>query len=315
MRRPVLGLIAAIVLFCVSVFVASSDAQTLAERLGYAATDRLLIVNADDVGMSHEANAATIDGMANGQMTSGSIMVPCPWFAEIADYAREHPDADFGLHLTHTSEWKRYKWGPLSDSTVVPGLVDSLGYLWPGIDDVYAHATPEQAEVEARAQIDRAIRADIDVTHLDSHMGTLQYDPRYYDAYLKLAVEYDLPMRVASKETLEAFGVGDRRDRVRGAGIVFPDYLIHGQRREDEPIREYWLRIVGSLQAGVTELYIHPAKESDALKRMTGRWADRVAEYGLFTNDPEMLAVLEANDVKLIGWRALRDLQRGRQTR
>ena len=294
------------------IYLASPDlmAQTLAERLGYKSTDRLLIVNADDVGMSHEANAATIDGMENGQMTSGSIMVPCPWFAEIAEYAREHPQADFGLHLTHTSEWKRYKWGPLTDTADTPGLSDANGYFWRGIEEVYAHTTTEAVEAEARAQIELALKAGIDVAHQDSHMGTMQYDPRFHEPYLKLAREYDLPIRAGSQETLEAFGVGDRRQRISDAGVLFPDYLIHGQRQEGEATRDYWKRIVGSLKPGVTELYIHPAIESDALKQMTSRWETRVEEYELFKNAPEMLALLEQQDVKLIGWRALRDLQR-----
>ena len=285
-------------------------AQSLAERLGYRATDRLLIVNADDVGMSHEANAATIDGMENGLMTSGSIMVPCPWFSEIAEYARSHPQADFGLHLTHTSEWKRYKWGPVTDRTETSGLADANGYFWPGIEEVYANTTPETVEAEARAQIEMALKAGIDVTHLDSHMGTMQYDPRFHVPYLKLAQEYDLPIRAGSQETLEAFGVGDRRQRITEAGVLFPDYLIHGQRLPDESTRDYWTRIVGALKPGVTELYIHPAIESDALKQMTSRWETRVEEYKLFTNDPEMIAVLRGQNVKLIGWRALRELQR-----
>src|SRR5262249_46267566 len=144
---------------------------TLAERLGVKATDRILIINGDDVGVSHAANAATIDALENGLMTCASIMVPCPWFPEIAAYARAHPNADFGLHLTHTSEWKGYKWGPVASKSEVPGLVDPQGYLWPEIIFVYKNATPEQAYIEARAQIQKALAAGIDVTHIDSHLG------------------------------------------------------------------------------------------------------------------------------------------------
>ena len=298
-----------ILLLCFILIPAYTQSETLAERLGYLPTDKLLIVNADDVGMSHEANAATIDGMENGQITSGSIMVPCPWFVEIAQYAREHPEADFGLHLTHTSEWKRYKWGPLTEA---PGLVDTLGHFWAGIEAVYKHSTPEEVERETRAQIDQALNAGIDVTHLDSHMGTLQYDPRFHVPYLKLAKEYRLPIRVGSQAALDAFGVGDRRDSISAAGIVFPDYLIHDQRQKGETTRGYWTRIVSTLRPGVTELYIHPAIESDALKRMTGRWKTRVEEYQIFRSDPEMLGILEEHRVKLIGWRELRDLQRSK---
>src|SRR6185503_8275550 len=129
----------------------SAGGVQLAERLGFKAGDKILIVNGHDVGVSHAANAATIDALENGLMTSATIMVPCPWFPEIASYAKSHPNSDFGLHLTHTSEWKTYKWGPVASKTEVPGLVDPQGYLWPDIASVYKNSTPEQAYIEARA--------------------------------------------------------------------------------------------------------------------------------------------------------------------
>jgi len=190
---------------------APSATRSLAERLGYTATDRLLIVNADDVGMSHAANAATIAGMERGVISSGSIMVPCPWFEEIAAYARATPAADFGLHLTHTSEWKVYKWGPVAGRSVVPGLVTPQGYLWPDVQSVYAHATPKEALQEARAQIRKALDAGIDVTHLDSHMGALQYDMRFHQVYRQLAQEFDLPIRMGNQDVLTQMGGGHLR--------------------------------------------------------------------------------------------------------
>jgi predicted glycoside hydrolase/deacetylase ChbG (UPF0249 family) len=185
--------------------------------------------------------------------------------------------------------------------------------MWPSIEKVYENATPEQVEIETRAQIDLALKAGIDVTHLDSHMGTLQFDPRYHEVYLRLAKEYDLPMRVASQETLHAFDMGGRRAKIEASGVLFPDYLVYQGRKEGEGTREYWKRKVSELKPGVTELYIHPARQSETLKRITNRWKPRVDEYKLFTNDPEMLSVMEENDITLIGWRALRDLQRSRE--
>ena len=113
--------------------VNAAGGQTLGERLGFKPTDKILIINGDDVGVSHAANAATIDALENGLMTSATIMVPCPWFPEIAAYAKAHPTADFGLHLTHTAEWKGFKWGPVASKSEVPGLVDPQGYLWPDV--------------------------------------------------------------------------------------------------------------------------------------------------------------------------------------
>src|SRR5713226_4590491 len=179
-----------------------AEKQSLAERLGYKPTDKLLIVNGDDVGMCHAANLGTIECLEHGLMRCATIMVPCPWFPEIAAYAKAHPDKDFGIHLCHTSEWGKYRWGPVAEREKVPGLIDEQGYLWRDVPDVYAHATPQEALLEGRAQIRRALAAGIDVTHLDSHMGTLQLNPQYIEIYLQLAAEFNLPVRMASQETL-----------------------------------------------------------------------------------------------------------------
>lgn len=283
---------------------------SLAERLGFNAQDRILIVNGDDAGMSHAANLATIDCLENGLMTSATIMMPCPWVPEIAAYAREYPRADFGLHLTHTSEWKKYRWGPVASRKEVLGLLDPEGYLWSNVAAIYRNATPEQAETEARAQIRLAIAMGIDVTHLDSHMGALQYDLRYFEVYLKLAREFDLPIRMASQDVLEANGGGHLRPQLEKDGILCPDYLIHGQRKQGEPIRDYWKRILSDLKPGVTELYIHAALATEEMKEITGSWSDRAAEHELFTTDKEVREILERQSVKRIGYRPIRDLQR-----
>src|SRR5512140_1425558 len=167
-------------LLSASLFMNAPAAETpsLAERLGYQKEDRLLIINGDDAGMCHAANLATIESLEEGLMGCSTIMVPCPWFPEIAGYAREHPAKDFGVHLCHTAEWAKFRWGPV--------------------------APAEQALAEGRAQIKRALAAGIDVSHLDSHMGTLQLQPDYLKVYLQLAAEFNLPVRMASQETLAA---------------------------------------------------------------------------------------------------------------
>jgi predicted glycoside hydrolase/deacetylase ChbG (UPF0249 family) len=292
----------------------NSSQRTLAERLGYQASDKLLIVNGDDAGMCHAANQATIDSLQNGWMTSATIMVPCPWFPEIAAYAKAHPQADFGVHLTHTCEWKNYRWGPVSGRHAVPGLVDRDGYLWPDILSVYLNATPEEAETEARAQVQKALAAGIDVTHLDSHMGTLQYDLRFYAVYRRLALEFNLPLRMASQDMLETRAAGQIRAQLAADGVVFPDYLIHGGREKGETVTTYWKRMLANLKPGVTELYIHAALATEELKHITGSWEDRATEHRLFTTDPEIREILKAQGVKPIGYRALRDLQRRERT-
>ena len=289
---------------------------SLAERLGYKSTDKLLIINVDDLGNSHAANAAAIDSMENGLATSATIIVPGPWFPEIAAYAKARPTSDFGVHLAHTSEWKTLKWGPIANKSDVAGLVDPQGYLWPDIMSVYKNSTPDQAYIEARAQIKKALDAGIDLTHLDSHMGTLQYNEAYFQVYRRLAKEFNLPIRMGSQALLAAQGGGHQRGQLDSDGIIYPDHLIHGDRKPGEPIRDYWKRSISSLKPGaVTELYIHASVAGDEIKNITNSWQDRAAEYELFTRDPEIRGILESQGVKRIGYRALRDLQRkGRQS-
>jgi len=289
----------------------SAEKKALAERLGYKATDRILIVNGDDTGMCHAANVATIDSLENGLMRSATIMVPCPWFPEIAAYAKQNPGKDFGIHLCHTSEWIKYRWGPVAGREQVPGLVDPDGYLWRAIEDVYAHSKPEEALIEARAQIKKALAAGVDVTHLDSHMGTLQLNADYMKVYVQLALEFDLPLRMASQETMARFGQPDLRGQIAAKGIVFPDYFVYEElKKEKDNVKAFWLDIVKNLKPGVTELYIHAALATDELKVITGTWAIRSQEYEVFTHDEEMKRLVADQKIILIGFRPLRELQR-----
>ena len=287
-------------------------APTLAERLGYRATDRLLIVNGDDSGMCHTANLATIEALEQGLMTSSTIMVPCPWFLEMANYAKAHPEKDFGLHLCQTSEWQTYRWGPVAPRADVPGLIDPDGYFWHETPQVYAKGNPEEAYREARAQIQKALATGVDVTHLDSHMGVLQYRPDYLEKYLQLAVEFDLPVRMASQATFEKSGQPGWREKFAAKGILFTDDFVFDdvKYKDAADVKPVWLKRLANLKPGITELYIHAGKPTDELKAVTGSWAIRSAEFEAFTHDPELKAQLERDGVKLIGYRAIRDLQR-----
>jgi hypothetical protein len=304
-------LILAVAVAANSFGVHAADGPSLAERLGYQATDRLLIINGDDAGMCHAANEGTIECLEKGLMTSATIMVPCPWMLEIATYARAHPERDFGIHLCHTAEWKFYRWGPVAPRAEVPGLLDPDGYLWASVEQVYAYATPEQALIEGRAQVRRALALGVDVTHLDSHMGTLQYDARYMESYLALAREFDLPVRMASQGTLEKFQQPGLRAKFAAQGIVFPDEFVYEELKEEsKDVRGFWLRVVRTLKPGVTELYIHAAKPTEELKAITGSWMTRGEEFETFTHDAEMRRALEEQKVIRIGYRPLRELQR-----
>lgn len=292
-----------------------ANATPLAVRLGYTPTTRLLIVNADDGGLCHSANAAIVDGLERGLMTSTTVMVPAPGFGEMAAYARSHPDADIGIHLTHTSEWKTYRWGPVLPREQVPGLVDPDGKLWrevDGADGVYAHSTPAEAYREAVAQMAAGAAAGIEPTHIDSHMGTLQYDLGYALRYIRLALKYDLPLRMPSQDLCEKHGVGWLRPALRTLGLVFPDTLIHDPGKRGETAQEHWHALLRDLKPGVTELYIHPALDTEEMQGITGSWRWRHGEFLAFFDDPETRRILAEQGVVLIGYRPLRDLQRGR---
>ena len=169
--------------------------MNLAERLGYAPGERVLILNADDVGSSHASNLATFECLERGSLTSASLLVPAPWFPEAAAHARSHPDVDFGIHLTLTCEYTGYRWRALADRATSPGLYDDEGCLWHTMNEAIEHVSVEEAERELRAQIDTALAAGIDVTHIDTHMSTVIM-PKFVDLYVSLALEYGTPLVV-----------------------------------------------------------------------------------------------------------------------
>lgn len=284
--------------------------QTLAEKLGFKSTDRLLIINCDDVGMCHSSNMAAIEGMETGLITSGSIMVPCPWFNEIAEYARNNPERDFGIHLTHTSEWKNYRWGSVAPRDSVKGLYDGEGYLWKSVQEVYTHSSQEEVLREARSQIKKAIDSGIRLTHIDSHMGTMQLDPEYLKSYAGLSTEFNLPLRMAQESTMEKFGFTGVRNQLAEEGIVFTDYFIYDELENYDSVKAFWTKIIMNLKPGVTELYIHASKESEELKSITGSWQQRVLEAETFTNDPDIKRLIIDEKIILIGYRPLMELQR-----
>src|SRR6201987_217640 len=170
-----------------------AQSPNIAERLAYPRGSKLLIIHADDLAVAHSEDAASFDALDKGAATSASIMVPCPWLTEVADYAKAHPDADLGLHLTLTAEWKTDRWGPVESKDKVPSLIDPDGYLWPEVAPALQHIKADEAERELRAQVEHAIAVGIHPTHLDSHMGVLFARPDLMAVYVKVAHEYKLP--------------------------------------------------------------------------------------------------------------------------
>jgi predicted glycoside hydrolase/deacetylase ChbG (UPF0249 family) len=283
--------------------------RPLAELLGFSPDARLLIINADDFGMCHAENQATIIGLEKGSFSSATAMVPCPWFAEVVEFVRRHPQADVGVHVTHTSEWQVYKWGPVAGRSTVPSMVDGRGYFHPREQDVYEHARLDEVELETRAQIDAALAAGVDVSHLDSHMGTLQLDVNYHALYVRLAAEYRLPIRMARRSWLHDMGFAAIVEQADRLGVLRPDYFHYGGPAAPEQTAGYWTELLRRLPAGVSEIYVHAALDSAEMRAMTDSWDQRCADFEFFVAAAtgHLLADL---GITLIGYRALREAQR-----
>jgi chitin disaccharide deacetylase len=287
----------------------SEKESSMAERLGMAPEARALIINADDFGMCHDENEGAIEGLTHGIFTSATILVTCPWFEEAADFAREHPDADLGVHLTLTSEWPRYKWGPVLGARTVPSLVDERGYLWPDVPQVYSHDRLEEVEAELRAQIEKARRAGIDVTHLDSHMGPLHLKEDYHEVYVRLAREYRLPIRLTGRSVLEAMGFRATIEAIDRDGIFHPDHFIPSGPGSPAETESYWTHLIRSLKPGITEVYCHPAYARAELRGCAHDAAQRESDLAFFTSR-EARRLIEDEEIRLTGYRELRTAMR-----
>ncbi len=272
---------------------------TLAERLGHAPDARLLIINADDLGLCHAANVGVFECLRTGLVTSATLMVPCPWAREsVARYRGE----DVGVHLTVTAEHELYRWGPI---THAPSLLGGGGGFPHTVEDVWDHADLDEVRRECRAQIERAILWGFDVSHLDAHMGALQRRPEFFDVYLDLALEFALPVRMVGAAE-EAYLGFPARQVARDAGVLFTDDLV------TLPAVGARTRITEQLEAlgpGVTEMYLHPAIDSPELRSLATDWPARVDDYRLVLDGP-LGHQIEAAGVTLIGYRALRRLLR-----
>jgi len=243
-----------------------AQTKTLAERLGYPADARLVIVHADDLGMTHSINAATTKALATGLVNSGSIMVPCPWLLEIATYARSNPQADLGLHLTLTSEWKNYRWGPVMPKDKVATLLDNTGYLYLTESEAASRASVTEIESEIRSQIERARKLGIQPTHLDSHMGTLYQTKELFEMFLRVARENKLPVRLSK----DMFGRLTFLPSIMQPTDVAIDQIVTiDQRVPAEEWTKYYSDALKALPPGVTEFVIHLAYDDEEMKAVT----------------------------------------------
>jgi predicted glycoside hydrolase/deacetylase ChbG (UPF0249 family) len=284
-----------------------AQTRTVAERLGHPADSKLLILHADDLGAAHSIDAASFAGLESGAVTSASIMVPTPWITEVAAYARAHPNADLGLHLTLTSEWETYRWGSVESADKVPSLLDSAGTFPNDEKLVAANAKPVEVEREIRAQITRALAMGIRPTHLDSHMGSLFTTPELIATYVKVAHEYHLPFLAIKGSGLAAPQAG-----VTSRDIVLDALIIAGEQVPRDQWKAFYLNAVNNLKPGLTEIIVHLGHDDSELQAVTvnhepygSAW--RQQDYNVMTS-PEFKKALRDNHVILVTWRELQKL-------
>ncbi len=281
----------------------------IAEKLGYPKEAKLLIIHADDLGVSHSENRASIAALESGPVNSASIMVPCPWFSEIAFYANKNQQIDFGLHLTLNSEWDYYKWGPVSSLDSVRSLVNAQGYFYASVDSVVQFASPAEAFREMRSQIKKAYRSGIEVTHLDAHMGAAVASPELLSSYLLLGKEFNLPVLLDSRVyQIENPKVEELLD---DHTIIADKILSAGPEDFKRGMSTFYSELLQGLEPGLNVLLIHLAYDDNEMQAMTVNhpyWgaAWRQADVDFF-NSPKCREIIEHENIILVSWREIRD--------
>jgi predicted glycoside hydrolase/deacetylase ChbG (UPF0249 family) len=279
------------------------EARSVAERLGRPADARLLLIHADDLGMARSVDKASFEALERGYVDSASIMVPCPWLPDVAAFAKDHPDADLGLHLVLNSEWTTYRWGPVSSKDTVPSLLDEQGYFPLVETAVIARARPPEVERELEAQVERALAFGIRPTHLDTHMGTVLGTPELVSVYHHLARGHGLPFLYEAR--------GERRpaDQVP-ADEALVDRLV-GIEPGVPPgeWRAAYEKILSPLPPGVYELVVHLAYDDLEMQGATAGHPDwgaawRQSDFDLVSS-AEFRHFLDEQGFVWVTWREL----------
>ena len=287
------------------------------KKLGFSNEDRVVIIHTDDIGMCQASVDAFTELVDFGLISSGAVMVPCPWFLEAAAFSQTHTEADMGVHLTLTSEWETYRWGPISTRDPETGLMDQQGFFHKASEDVWENADPEAAAVELEAQVNRALAEGMTLTHIDTHMGSVAH-PTIIPTYVKLATKYGLPPmipRMAEETLMSSQGVdAETAQMVTGMvqsleemGIPLLDHLAGLELDDAEDRFVQAKQVLGGLKPGLTHFIIHPSKDTPELRHITDSWDCRVADYETFMRE-ETRNFIKSEGIQIIGYRDLKAL-------
>ena len=295
---------AAFLILCTNGF-AQSSTKSVQERLGYPANARLVILHADDFGMNHSVNRATSEALENHWITSASILVPCPWFLEAANFAKAHPDADLGIHQALNSEWTTFRWGPVMPKDKVPSLLDTQGYLPLDTPEVADHAKTDEAEAELHAQIDRARQFGVNITHLDSHMTALFGSPALFSLYQKIGAEQHLPI-LAAKTGVDH---GIPSFAKSGDEILIDQVIELSPGIEAKDWGSWYENRLSHVGPGVYEVILHLAYDDEEMRGATfdhpdwgAAWRQRDLDM---VKSPEFQKFLKDQGFILVGWKDL----------
>jgi predicted glycoside hydrolase/deacetylase ChbG (UPF0249 family) len=290
------------------------ESKTWAEKLTFPKGKKVLLLHMDDIGMCPEANTAAIRYIENKNIMSAAVMMPCPNAAEFIEWAKTHPAADIGLHLTLTSEWQKYRWPPVSNASKVPGLIDPDGKLWHEVPDVVVHASAQEVETEIRAQIEKCIALGYRPTHIDTHMGTLYGSLEYTKAFLKVAQEYNIPANaidmsdpdVVSQFKRQGYPFNDETASTLDKYQLpkLDNFTSVGPGATYEQKRDTFLALIKSLKPGLTEIIFHPSVQTENLKAITGSWQQRVWEAELFS-DPIVTEFFQKEGIIITNWKEI----------
>ena len=290
----------------------------LLKKLGYSDTDRLVIIHADDIGMCQASIQAYKDLWAFGTISSGAVMVPCAWFPSVAQMCRENPEMDMGVHATLNSEWESYRWGPVSTREAGSGLMDEAVYFHQWNDAVIENAKEEAVAAELNTQVERALAAGIDVTHIDSHMGTIM-NAKFVQSYLQAGVSRLIPNMLprASAQGFAMMGVDENElavympilSQLEAQGIPMLDGLFSMPLEHDEDHVSVAKKILSEVPAGITHFILHPSVDTPELRAISPDWKARVANYNAFMSDA-LKKFIEQEEIKLIGYHQIRNAMR-----
>ena len=282
--------------------------QNIAQKLGHDKNDKLLIIHADDLGLSSSVNKASLKALIDGSVNSASVMMTCEKISEVSKFSKNNPDLDFGVHLTLTSEWKNYKWDGVLESSTIPSLINKDGDLFENIKLVTLNAENEELKKELQAQIDLAKSMGINISHIDSHEGALFFKKDFFKIYLELAKKNKLAVFVPDLVTVQF-----DENFIQPENLVIIDDLYMAENGMDpNDFENYYIEILNNLKPGLSQILVHLGYDDLEMKKITedhpnfgSKW--RFYDFNIVSSKRFKDAITK-NNIKLVNWREIQNI-------